>query len=420
MSDRENFSYTAAQQKALELISGKSRNIMLFGGSRSGKTFLLCCVLVIRALRAPGSRHAVIRRYANSVRSTIGADTLPKVLRQRFHDAIDCEYRKTEGVFSFGNGSEIWLIGLDDDSRADKILGKEFVTVYFNECSELDYSSVQTAVTRLAQKIPPLDAKALFDCNPPGKKHWTYRVFVEKIDPVDNLPLKIPGNYAAMRINPLDNVDNLPPGYIENTLAGLPRRQRERFLEGKFLDEVEGALWKRNMIDPFRVVTPPELQRIVIGVDPAVSSGDNSDRTGIIAAGYGCDGDYYVLADNSMHGTPLEWAKQVIALYHSLGADRVTGEVNNGGDLIEALLRKFDPDVSFRPVRATRGKLTRAEPIAALYEKGRVHHVGEFAELEDEMTGFAPGTSRHSPDRMDALVWALTELSDSGQRFILA
>ena len=420
MSDRENFSYTAAQQKALELICGTSRNIMLFGGSRSGKTFLLCCVLVIRALRAPGSRHAVIRRYANAVRSTIGADTLPKVLKHRFHDAIDCEYRKTEGVFSFSNGSEIWLIGLDDDSRADKILGKEFVTVYFNECSELDYASVQTAVTRLAQKIPPLDAKALFDCNPPGKKHWTYRVFVEKIDPVDNLPLKNPGNYAAMRINPLDNVDNLPPGYIENTLAGLPRRQRERFLEGKFLDEVEGALWKRSMIDPYRVVTPPELQRIVIGVDPAVSSGDNSDRTGIIAAGYGCDGDYYVLADNSMHGTPLEWAKQVIALYHSSGADRVTGEVNNGGDLIEALLRKFDPDVSFRPVRATRGKLTRAEPIAALYEKGKVHHVGEFTQLEDEMTSFAPGTSRHSPDRMDALVWALTELSDSGPRFILA
>lgn len=420
MADRENFSYTPAQQNALELISGKSRNIMLFGGSRSGKTFLLCCVLVIRALRAPGSRHAVIRRYANSVRTTIGADTLPKVIKQRFNDGIEYEYRKSDGVFVFGNGSEIWLIGLDDDCRADKILGKEFVTVYFNECSELDYSSVQIAVTRLAQKIAPLEAKALFDCNPPGKKHWTYRVFVEKIDPVDNLPLKLPENYAAMRINPLDNAANLPPGYIENTLAGLPRRQRERFLEGKFLDEVEGALWKRSMIDPYRVTNPPELQRIVIGVDPAVTSGSDSDRTGIVAAACGENGEYYILDDRSMHGTPLEWAKQVISLYHAIGADRVTGEVNNGGDLIEALLRKFDPDVSFHPVRATHGKLTRAEPIAALYEKGRVHHVGEFPQLEDEMTSFAPGTSRRSPDRMDALVWALTELSDHGERFILA
>lgn len=414
------FSYTAAQQKALEIIAAGSRNVMLFGGSRSGKTFLLCCVLVIRALRAPGSRHAVIRRYANAVRTSIGADTLPKVLKARFKDNIRYEYRKTEGVFSFGNGSEIWLIGLDDSDRADKILGKEFATLYFNECSELDYSSVQIALTRLAQHIPPLNAKALFDCNPPGKKHWTYRVFIEKNDPADHLPLKNPDDYAAMRINPLDNAVNLPPGYIENTLAGLPRRQRERFLEGKFLDEVEGALWKRNMIDPARIINPPDFQRIVIGVDPAVTSGDASDNTGIVAAALGCDGDYYVIADNSMHGTPLEWAKAVISLYHRLGADRVTGEVNNGGDLIEALLRKFDPDVSFRPVRASRGKLIRAEPVAALYEKGKVHHVGEFPLLEEEMISFSPGNAKHSPDRMDALVWALTELADSGQRFILA
>ena len=127
-----DFSYTPAQLEALEMISRDYRNVMLFGGSRSGKTFLLCCVLVIRALRAPGSRHAVVRRYANSVRGTIGADTLPKVLKQRFQDTVKCEYRKTEGLFTFDNGSEIWLIGLDDDNRADKILGKEFVTIYFN------------------------------------------------------------------------------------------------------------------------------------------------------------------------------------------------------------------------------------------------------------------------------------------------
>ena len=416
----EIFSYTPAQLKALELLSGKARNVMLFGGSRSGKTFLLCCALVIRALRVPGSRHAVIRRYANTVRTSIGSDTLPKVLKQRFNDAVEYEYRKTDSVFTFANGAEIWLIGLDDDTRADKILGKEFVTLYFNECSELDYSSVQTAVTRLAQNAPPLVPKALFDCNPPGKKHWTYRVFIEKLNPVDHTALPNPDDYSAMRINPLDNAVNLPPGYIENTLAGLPRRQRERFLEGKFLDEVEGALWKRSMIDPYRVCNVPDLQRVVIGVDPAVTSNPESDHTGIVAAALGCNGEYYVLADRSCGGTPLEWAKQVVNLYYEQRADRVVGEVNNGGDLIEALLRKIDPDISFRPVRASRGKLVRAEPIAALYEKGKVHHVGEFPLLEEEMVSFSPGNSRNSPDRMDALVWALTELADSGQRFILA
>lgn len=416
----ENFSYTPAQLKALELISGDIRNVMLFGGSRSGKTFLLCCALVIRALKSPGSRHAVIRRYANTVRTSIGSDTLPKVLKSRFHGAVEYEYHKTDSVFTFANGAEIWLTGLDDSSRADKILGKEFVTLYFNECSELDYSSVQTALTRLAQHSPPLRAKALFDCNPPGKKHWTYRVFIEKINPSDGTPAINPEDYAAMRINPLDNAVNLPSGYIESTLASLPRRQRERFLEGKFLDEVEGALWKRSMIDPYRTINLPELQRIVIGVDPAVSSNDESDHTGIVAAAAGCDGNYYVLADRSCRGTPLEWAKQVINLYHELQADRVAGEVNNGGDLIEALLRKLDPDISFRPVRASRGKLVRAEPVAALYEKGKVHHAGNFPLLEEEMLSYSPANSRNSPDRMDALVWALTELSDSGERFILA
>ena len=416
----EMFSYTPAQLKALELLSGNARNVMLFGGSRSGKTFLLCCALVIRALRVPGSRHAVIRRYANAVRTSIGSDTLPKVLKHRFNGAVEYEYRKTDSVFTFGNGAEIWLIGLDDDTRADKILGKEFVTLYFNECSELDYSSVQTAITRLAQKAPPLVPKALFDCNPPGKKHWTYRVFIEKLNPADHTALPNPDNYSAMRINPLDNAVNLPPGYIENTLAGLPRRQRERFLEGKFLDEVEGALWKRSMIDPYRVCNIPELQRVVIGVDPAVTSNSESDHTGIVAAALGCNGEYYVLVDRSCRGTPLEWAKQVVNLYYELHADRVVGEVNNGGDLIEALLRKIDPDISFRPVRASRGKLVRAEPVAALYEKGRVHHAGEFTLLEEEMISYSPGNSKNSPDRMDALVWALTELADSGQRFILA
>ena len=414
------FSYTPAQQRALELISGNIRNVMLFGGSRSGKTFLLCCVLLIRALRSPGSRHAVIRRYANSVRSSIAADTLPKVLSHRFCGLIKHEYNKSEGVLSLENGAQIWMFGLDDSSRADKILGKEFVTIYFNECSELDHNSVQTALTRLAQNSPPLKPKALFDCNPPGKKHWTYRVFIEKINPADNLPLAKPDDYAAMQINPLDNAGNLPQGYIENTLAGLPRRQRQRFLEGRFLDEVEGALWKTEMIAPFRVSRCPEFQRIVIGVDPAVSSGEESDFTGIIAAAAGVDGHYYVLADRSRKGSPLEWAKSVISLYHELDADRVVGEVNNGGDLIEALLHKLAPELSFRPVRASRGKIIRAEPAAALYERGLVHHAGEFPLLEEEMTSYAPGNSKHSPDRMDALVWALTELADSGQRFILA
>ena len=412
-----SFEYTAAQKAAFSLIAGAHKYIMLFGGSRSGKTFALCCALAVRALKAPGSRHAVIRRHFNGVKTSIGMDTLPKVMKLRFPD-VKYTYNKSENFFSFPNGSEIWLAGLDDAQRADKILGKEFATVYFNECSELDYCSVMTALTRLAQNVPGLKNKALFDCNPPGKTHWTYRVFIEHVDPVDRVVLRNAPDYAAIRINPEDNAANLPAGYIENTLAGLPERQRKRFLEGRFTDEVSGSLWKQKDLDEKRVITLPELERIVIGVDPAVTGHEGSDLTGIVAAARGVDGRFYVLADRSCRASPLEWAKEVVKLYHELEADRVVGEVNNGGDLIESLLREFDPDLSFTAVRATRGKVIRAEPVAALYEKGKVSHHGLFNDLEDELTGYSPLTSVKSPDRLDALVWAITELSRPAARFV--
>ena len=142
------FTYTPAQERALQLISGKQKNIMLFGGSRSGKTFLLCCVLVIRALRSPGSRHAIIRRYANTVRSSIGADTLPKVLATRFGNALEYEYNKSEGVITFANSSQIWLTGLDDNARADKILGKEFVTIYFRLYTQKNATKMRIEPTK--------------------------------------------------------------------------------------------------------------------------------------------------------------------------------------------------------------------------------------------------------------------------------
>ena len=220
------------------------------------------------------------------------------------------------------------------------------------------------------------------------------------------------------RINPADNACNLPPGYIETTLASLPARQRARFMEGRFLDEAAGALWKQSELDEHRVLNTPPLERIVIGVDPAVTSSSGSDLTGIVAAARGCDGRYYVLADRSCRLPPLEWAKEVVKLYHELEADRVAGEVNNGGDLIENLLREFDPDLSFTAVRATRGKFIRAEPVAALYEKGKVSHAGMFRDLEDELTGYNPLTSVKSPDRLDALVWALTELARPVSRLV--
>ena len=417
------FAYTPLQLEALKLLASPAHHIMLFGGSRSGKSFVLCCSLVARALRAPGSRHAVIRRYCSSARSTIGLDTMPKVLRTRFGNRLRWTFNKGENFFRFGNSSEIWLIGLDDGDRADKILGKEFATIYFNECSELDYSGIQTALTRLAQNVPPLVNRAYYDCNPAGRNHWSYQLFMEKCDPVSRTQVAIPQDYAAMQMNPEANRANLPADYIEKTLANLPEKQRMRFLNGQWLDDMDGALWSYDLIDPYRVDKLPVLEEIIIGVDPAVTSGRENDLTGIIAAGCGSDGGFYVIADRSMQSTPLMWVRETVRLYHRLQADKVVVEVNNGGELITSLFAREDESVTVKPVRAYRDKFSRAEPVAAFYERGAVHHLGVLPELERQMCSFKGGPSASSPDRVDALVWALSELAampPDSRRFIMA
>ncbi len=414
------FRKTADQLKAIKLVKSKAANILLFGGSRSGKTFVLVYAIVCRALQAPGSRHVILRYRFNAVKQSVGYDTLPKVMRLAF-PRLKYELNRSDWFVRLPNGSEIWLGGLDDHQRVDKILGKEFATVYFNECSEISYHAVTTAMSRLAQRTE-VPNKAFFDCNPSGKSHWSYQLFVEKNEPQNKAPLKFPKRYVCMQMNPQGNSANLPPGYVEETLAGLPERQRQRFMEGSWLDDMAGALWQRAMIDPHRAVNPPELLRIVVGVDPAVTAKPGSDETGIVSAGVDGNGHYYVLSDASLKGTPAEWATAVNREYRRWNADRVVAEVNNGGDLIAANLRNINPVMSCRSITATRGKIVRAEPITALYELGKVHHVGIFPDLEDQMCNYNPLVTAYSPDRMDALVWALTELSQNvgGSRAIMA
>ncbi len=417
MSD---FIKTSDQRDAIALLSSPARYILLFGGSRSGKTFILIYAMLVRALKAPGSRHVILRAHFNSVKQSVFMDTLPKVISLAFN-GLSYRENRSDWLITLPNRSEIWIGGLDDNERADKILGKEFATIYFNEASEIGYHAVSTALSRLAQKTALVN-KAYFDCNPAGKSHWSYKLFVDKIDPASRTPLRFPELYAAMLMNPQGNADNLAAGYIDQVLGGLTERQRQRFLEGRWFDDREGALWKRGLIDAFRVDYPPELSRVVIGVDPAVTSGKNSDHTGIVTAGVSVAGEFYVLSDVSLRGSPLEWAAAVASEYERWQADRVIGEVNNGGDLIEMNLRNVNRNISFKSVRASRGKIARAEPVAALYEQKKVHHVGCFPELEEEMCNYAPGLSVTSPDRLDALVWALFELSSrpGGSRLISA
>lgn len=212
-----------------------------------------------------------------------------------------------------------------------------------------------------------------------------------------------------------ENESNLAPAAIEQLREKYENtRLGRQELHAEILDDTEGALWSYNGIDATRVgkQTAPELSRVIVAIDPAVTNNESSDETGIVVAGMGVDGRYYVLEDASDKLSPDGWGRKAIDCYYNWQADRIVAEVNNGGDLVERLLRTIDNSVPYTPVTASRGKITRAEPIAALYEQKKVSHAGSFSELEDQMTTYVGGSGK-SPDRLDALVWALTELSQS-------
>jgi phage terminase large subunit-like protein len=212
-----------------------------------------------------------------------------------------------------------------------------------------------------------------------------------------------------------DNQQNLPPAFLSTIITRYQgTRIGRQELEAELLEDTPGALWTREQLEVARVSELPALRRVVVAIDPAVSAKPGADETGLIVAGLGADGLGYVLKDASGHHRAEDWARRVVALYQKFQADRVIGEVNNGGDLVEATLRAVDRSVSYKAVRASRGKVVRAEPVAALYEQGRVKHHGAFPALEDQMCRFAADIDRagagESPDRVDALVWAVTEL----------
>lgn len=425
---------TPKQSEARALLNGPARNIMLRGGSRSGKTFVLCRNIVQRAINAPGSRHVIFRFRFNHAKTSIWSDTLPKVLKLCFPN-LRVRFDKTDFFVELPNGSQIWIAGLDDKERVEKILGQEYATLYFNESSQIPWGSIETAMSRLAQLValaPEIAAatgrkhlalKAYFDCNPPSKLHWSYQLFRQHLKPGTKESVANPADYAEMKVNPEDNRDNLPGEYFD-VLDGMSAAKRLRFKEGEWASEVNGALWSmedrksaddRVMpgIDSLRVTTAAKLRRVVVAVDPSGTKGDGAgDDIGIVVAGLGFDGHAYVLEDATCQMSPEGWGRRAVERYGHWRADRVVGEANFGGDMVRFTVSTADKNVAYKDVKASRGKAVRAEPISALYEQGRVHHVGHFPDLEDQMCNFTAGgyVGEGSPDRADALVWALTEL----------
>ena len=217
-------------------------------------------------------------------------------------------------------------------------------------------------------------------------------------------------DFVVTRGKTSENADNLARSFLETIVgryAGTRLGRQE--LDAEILEDVQGALWNRARLDELRVASAPPLRRVVVAIDPATTNGEDSDETGIVAAGLGVDGHGYLLEDASGKYSPTEWASKAVTLYHKYQADRIVAEANQGGQMVETTVRMVDPNVSYKAVHASRGKIVRAEPVSAIYEQNRAHHVGYFESLEDQLCTFSPG-STDSPDRLDALVWAFSEL----------
>jgi phage terminase large subunit-like protein len=378
-----------------------------WGKTRTGAEWL--CDQVLNNPKAPDgapTEWAIIGETFSDTRVMCveGPSGVLRVLeRKGLVSTVDFAYNKASWQITFRDGQKIHMFGADnpDAGRGFNLSG-----VWADEISKWRYSYESWSegiapALRIGQR-----PRAVITTTPKPIK--ILRDWVARND----------SSIYVTRGSTFDNATNLSQAaLIELQARYAGTRTGRQELYGELLEDTEGALWQRKMIDDTRVKEAPTLIRIVVAIDPAVTSGESSDFTGIIVAGLSADGQFYVLADRTVKESPDTWARIAVEAYHEWKADRVVAEVNNGGDMVQILLRTIDPSIPYRKVVATRGKRVRAEPISALYEQKRVHHVGAFDELEDQMVTWTPDMAK-SPDRIDALVWALTELNEGSNAMI--
>lgn len=387
------------------------------GGRGSGKTRTGAETLAYWILTNPPGEWGVIAPTYGDARDTCieGSPASPALL-DALGPAVE-NWNRSMGELRVANGSVIRADGADDGGL--RVQGRNLRGCWCDEVSL--WKQWQTAWEESIGFAVRLDPALIIATGTPKGKQGVVKLLLE--DPTD---------VVMTHLLLEENEPNLSPTQI----ASLRRRYEgtrlgRQELHGEILDDVEGALWTWAMIDDHRVTELPEgSRRTVVAVDPAASSGETSDETGIVAAtrfsastpfpqanpvaGEAVD-HYFVRADRSGRFSPRGWAAEAVELYHELKADCIVAEKNQGGEMVEATIRSVDPNVPVKLVWASKGKQPRAEPISALYEQGRCHHMEPLPELESEMTAWVPGEP--SPSRMDALVWAITDLSDNSAEF---
>lgn len=429
---------TPKQSEAKKLAQSKARFILFRGGSRSGKSFAICLFVLLRALAAPKSRHGIFRQTAVDVRRTLFDLTFKQVM-DAHTPGLWAELKRkkkindTEMTIELPNGSMIMFDGLDDSTRQDRILGNEYTTVFVNEVSQFArFDIIQKLISRLSEEKQNLSGKVVspklfLDCNPTSKRHWTYLAFSTendrtRVNPISGTAWPRPNEWAEISMNPIDNANNISKTYLQD-LENLSSKDRKRFVEGEWQSENDNAIFKAEWwsggdgkykrLNTYSTKEAERFIRIIVAIDPAGSSKPGSDETGIVVVGLDEDGQCYVLADLSGRYAPDEWARVAIAAYEHWQADTIVTEDNFGKEMVPNTIRMVNRSVPVKCVSAMRGKMIRAQPVATLYEQGKVTHCGNFDKLEGQMEDFHLDWNRSrdgSPDRLDALVWGITEL----------
>jgi predicted phage terminase large subunit-like protein len=391
------------QQRAF--FESRAPEVLYSGAFRAGKSRIGCEKAYDLAKRYPGIPIGIFRKTANS----LAASTERTLLHDVIPSSAIARSNRTERWYELANGSRIWLFGLDPDpitGLPSKVGSVELGWAFIDEaaeCSEADWTMVKG---RLSWPGIPWHQIAAAT-NPARPTHWLKVRFTPSTE-----------DRVYLHATTFDN-RALPADYIDQARKMDGGYAKSRYIMGEWVAPADGALWTPGMIAYGQTpkvypkgVETPDLARIVVAVDPAVTSKPDSDETGIVVVGLGSDKRAYVLDDLSLRATPADWARRAVQALKTYNADRIVAEANNGGDLVSTVIGAVDPLAPVTLVRAARGKVTRAEPVAALYEQGRVSHTHPFPELEDQMCSYTGAPGEDSPDRMDALVWAMSELFD--------
>lgn len=381
---------------------GEWNTWLVLAGRGWGKTRVGAQWIKSKAEAHPGCRIALVAETAADARDVMikGDSGLLSIDPNLTEDS----WSPTNRCLTWPNGSKAWCYNA---TEPDQLRGPQHHFAWVDELAKFRYIQQTWDQLMFGLRLG-MNPKALVTTTPQPKKL------------IRELVAKEGNGVFVTRGATIDNKDNLAPSTVQNLYE---RYENTRFgrqeLLGEILEDVPGALWNMDMIDNSRLKEAPEdLERVIISVDPAASSEEGSDENGIVAVGLARDSDGYargyVLADRSLRGTPEEWASTAVKLYREFSADRIVAEKNNGGEMVSSVIRAVDRSIPVTLVHASRGKYVRAEPISALYEQGRIHHVGRYDKLEDQMCQFSVDNLRDantgSPDRVDALVWGLSEL----------